>query len=775
MDGFFAGAGVFSRAYNAEGYAEALELCQKALAEDPGFIQARGLLAATLFNLGRDEEALGAAKEALRQQPDKSTAARLYLLTANILLMQQQVPAEQQAVAEGLRLCPDLADLLALRAGLHERVRDFDAAAACLRRAIESDPGNPRLYAWLGQVQAKQGSLTNALASLEYARQLLADIPAEGSDDIELSNIELALAEAYASVGNLAEALQHYRRVLAEAREAGLGEARVKWVEETVRELERRSEPVPVAAEKPRQFLPGELQTALRERLTAEEVASAVNSLAATPEMVRWARELVAGAESDLVRARKLFDTLAARPKAAGAGTRTAQEVFAAWNDLDRVFVCQEYAKLFVALARSADLPAFYVHVERDYSGRVVDHDCAVVFAEGKAWLVDPTYAWFGVPHREFRVLDDLQTIAHHAFQPHGGGLDAARCRAGCKLDPDFAWGRINLVLALIQTNKLGEARTELDLVRRSAPDYWRGLAAEGFLAFKQERFDRAVEWLQRAVKANPDHADARLLLGEALFRTGQRAAAREELLAGLRRSFRPGSNNELLGRKTLALLEEALGADSNKVRTAKSRRDAAAYHDLGVSFLSRPSPDYASAAKWFRKAAELGDPQAELVLGMLYWTGRGVPRDPVRAVYWWRKLAEGGDPVAMRNLGLAYSRGVGVERNLGEALNWLRRAAEGGDPEAQAAVGKACYEGRVVPKNLAEALAWLTLATAADAKSPGVKIEDSESSSVLRQARHLLREIELFASPEEKAAAKAKVEKFRASRPAQSLGESRR
>ena len=37
--------------------------------------------------------------------------------------------------------------------------------------------------------------------------------------------------------------------------------------------------------------------------------------------------------------------------------------------------------------------------------------------------------------------------------------------------------------------------------------------------------------------------------------------------------------------------------------------------------------PDYAQAAKWFRKAAEMGDPQAQLALGLLYWSGRGMSK----------------------------------------------------------------------------------------------------------------------------------------------------
>jgi hypothetical protein len=42
----------------------------------------------------------------------------------------------------------------------------------------------------------------------------------------------------------------------------------------------------------------------------------------------------------------------------------------------------------------------------------VVYHDCAAVFANGKALLVDPAYQWFGVPHREFVLLNDVQVIA---------------------------------------------------------------------------------------------------------------------------------------------------------------------------------------------------------------------------------------------------------------------------------------------------------------------------------------------------------------------------
>ena len=49
-------------------------------------------------------------------------------------------------------------------------------------------------------------------------------------------------------------------------------------------------------------------------------------------------------------------------------------------------------------------------------------------------------------------------------------------------------------------------------------------------------------------------------------------------------------------------------------------------------------------AVKWFRKAAEQGDADAQFYLGWAYVTnGEGVPKDEVEAVKWYRKAAEQG------------------------------------------------------------------------------------------------------------------------------------
>lgn len=732
------------------------ELCRKALAEDPQFVQARALYAVTLYNLGREDEALTEARRALSQNPDAHLAGQLHNLVAAVLVVQKQSEEAAQAVAEGLKIAPESIELLEMRASFYEHRGDLQSAGDCLRRAVDSDPNNPALYAGLGALLSRQGDLTNALANLDHAAQLAADT----SDEDQL-HLDQTLAEAYLTLGNRTNALRHYRRLLAMVHDSGLPASRVVWVEETVREIERRSQPLSVAAGRPRDYSAPELQAALRERLSPVELMLAVNPIASTPEMAGWAGKIVAGTQGDLARARKLFDELASRPNANTHTTRTAQEVFAAWTNLTQSFCCQEYAKLFVALARSVGLPAFYVHVDRDYSGTIVDHDCAVVFAEGKAWLVDPAYAWFGVPHRDFRVLDDLQTIAHHAFQPHDGKLEVSLCRAGVKLDRDFVWGRMNLVMALINSDQLDDARKELEIARKQDPEFWRGDQLAGLLAFKQDRMDEALNWLQRAEQANPTDGDTRLVLAQVLFRGGQHRAAREEFVAGLRRVHT--SVMEKDARETLALLDEALGAPANTPGATQSKTDARSYGDLAVSFLSGSKPDYAEAAKWIRKAAEMGDPQAKKLLGLLYWTGRGVPKDVNEAVNWFREAAEAGDAEAMRNLAIAYDTGVGVKKSAAEATRWLRRAAEAGDAQSQMLIGRAHYEGIGIPKDLTEALFWLMLATEPRTKATGVIVGNASKAG---DALALRKEVELFASPEELGKAKAKYEILKSKQP---------
>ena len=50
----------------------------------------------------------------------------------------------------------------------------------------------------------------------------------------------------------------------------------------------------------------------------------------------------------------------------------------------------------------------------------------------------------------------------------------------------------------------------------------------------------------------------------------------------------------------------------------------------------------------------------------------------------WYRKAAEQGDADAQYNLGYSYSNGEGVEKDEEEAVKWYRKAAEQGYEKAK-------------------------------------------------------------------------------------------
>ncbi len=76
-----------------------------------------------------------------------------------------------------------------------------------------------------------------------------------------------------------------------------------------------------------------------------------------------------------------------------------------------------------------------------------------------------------------------------------------------------------------------------------------------------------------------------------------------------------------------------------------------------------------------------------------------------------WRPLAELGDPEAQYNLGVMYDQGASVDRDLGQAARWYRKAAEQGFTDAQINLGMMCYRGDGVSPDAAEAVRWLQLA----------------------------------------------------------------
>ncbi len=128
----------------------------------------------------------------------------------------------------------------------------------------------------------------------------------------------------------------------------------------------------------------------------------------------------------------------------------------------------------------------------------------------------------------------------------------------------------------------------------------------------------------------------------------------------------------------------------------------ASAGLDEGVAAAKRG--DYATAISWLRPLAELGHARAQYNLGIMYYSGQGVPQVSAEALQWWRKAAELGHARAQYNLGIMYYSGQGVPQDSAEALQWWRKAAEQGYATAQYYLGVTYHTGLDVPQDYVQA-----------------------------------------------------------------------
>ena len=143
-------------------------------------------------------------------------------------------------------------------------------------------------------------------------------------------------------------------------------------------------------------------------------------------------------------------------------------------------------------------------------------------------------------------------------------------------------------------------------------------------------------------------------------------------------------------------------------MKSAEKGNDAA-QSDLGVMYFSGQGvpQNYSESAKWFRKAAEQGNAESQSNLGVMYSKGLYVTQNDNEAIKWFKKAAEQGFDDSQYYLGMMYME-EGVAQNFNEAARWLRKAAEQGHADAQKLLGVMYIRGDGVVQNLDEAVKWL-------------------------------------------------------------------
>jgi len=279
-----------------------------------------------------------------------------------------------------------------------------------LEQARTDHPHDPSTAVFLAAARAQGGNRKGARDLLDQMGEL----------PVENEMVDLVLLQVACATGEIELAGRVLLRLGPQAAESAAIRDTLATFKPVVPADDGSSKPPLV---RPRSFGPGELDAELNRRLTAEERKWVVDPLGITPEINAEAKRLTIGLTNDLLRAWALFAEVTGRGRGAGdGGHRTADEALQASADPQARFKCQEYAKLYVALARAVGLDAWLVHIERCADGTIGYHDCAALFVEGRGVLVDPTWRVFGIRHEAFAVLDDVQAISHQAMQPGDGG-----------------------------------------------------------------------------------------------------------------------------------------------------------------------------------------------------------------------------------------------------------------------------------------------------------------------------------------------------------------
>ena len=676
---------------------------REVLAVDPRCGFAHNFLCSVLGVNGRQGEVERAVCELVLQQP-RLCSARLTL--AGLLRINDDKPGAERELREALQLhrgCPEAVEGLVRLLAPSERWADL---TNLLEQAHLVRPHALNTTIFLAGAREQNGDTQGAHDLLHS----MDGLPEENEI------VDAVLLQTAFAVGELELAGRELLRLGPQAAES----ERIRDMLGSVKFFNRGDDSshsnAPVV--RPRIFGPGELSAELDRRLTAEERKLVVNPIELTPELTAEARRLTVGFTNDWLRAFALFAEVAQRGRGPGdGGRRTASEALKDSGDPQTRFACQEYAKLFVALARVLGLEAWLVHIELCADGSPAYHDCAALFLEGQGLLIDPTWRVFGISHQVFTVLDDVQTISHQTMQLNGEDKpDPQRLRAGLKLYPEDRWTRLQFVRGMAKAGELDTAAEELRKVQATGAESWDVYEAAAELEMASEHWQPALAELQRALALNPSNtvvhvglASVYRQLNDSVKSTAHMERAIELDRGELSKEFRRVRTSEITMMKTIARGSSGDPAVRAELQRQAESGDLAAQFALAKALFEQKPPRTEEGLRWNLMAAKQGEDQAQFHYAKNLLVLRG--------------------PKAGK-----------------EAVQWFTRSAAQGNDDAQYLLGLILYEGKLVPEDRVAAAQWTLLAAAADNS----------------KARYLLKELQLFLSAEELAEARKRADAFK-------------
>jgi TPR repeat protein len=186
---------------------------------------------------------------------------------------------------------------------------------------------------------------------------------------------------------------------------------------------------------------------------------------------------------------------------------------------------------------------------------------------------------------------------------------------------------------------------------------------------------------------------------------------------------------------------------------TTEALKLVAAMYEKGEDL---PQSD-TDAAKWYRKAVDVGDSQAAVKLAAMFIDGRGVPRDYGQALTLCEGAAKQNYAPGQYCVGYIHLHGLGTQVDPKEAAKWYDLASKGGQTKATMDLAEMYWKGEGVDVNRPEAyyLFFLARRAAPDAKTRGQTLWQEMSRDEIKHLQKKLRDLRLdpqkvFASMQE-------------------------
>ena len=129
------------------------------------------------------------------------------------------------------------------------------------------------------------------------------------------------------------------------------------------------------------------------------------------------------------------------------------------------------------------------------------------------------------------------------------------------------------------------------------------------------------------------------------------------------------------------------------------------------VEINPRPRPTPSPEVELYRKAADQGEPIAQINLARRYETGLGVKADIQQAIRLYTRAADKNYVIAIRRLAAIYEQGLAEKADGKEAARWYRKASDLGDGSSTVKLFLMYEDGIGVEKDPAEAKRLLELA----------------------------------------------------------------